>query len=165
MLFIGKKTAKEVLNATNEFIIRNGNPKILQADNGLEFSNHLLDEYEYFKRKGIQLIHSSPPRPSTNGVVERVHQNIRKALLAIKIKQKKDYDIRIALINAENAENNIINIVTKYRPKEVFNNSNETHYEIIKYNIKKSQININKNAEKLPVNTYVIISNIYQRRH
>ena len=121
MLFIGKKTAKEVLNATNEFIIRNGNPKILQADNGLEFSNHLLDEYEYFKRKGIQLIHSSPPRPSTNGVVERVHQNIRKALLAIKIKQKKDYDIRIALINAENAQNNVIHTVTKYKPIEIFN--------------------------------------------
>ena len=109
-----KKTAKEVLNATNEFIIHNGNPKILQADNGLEFSNHLLDEYEYFKRKGIQLIHSSPPRPSTNGVVERVHQNIRKALLAIKTNQKKDYDIRIALINPENAQNNEENRYPKY---------------------------------------------------
>ena len=96
--------------------------------------------------------------------MERVHQNIRKALLAIKIKQKKDYDIRIALINAENAENNIINIVTKYRPKEVFNNSNETQYEIIKDNIKKSQININKNVEKLQVNTYVINSNIYIKK-
>ena len=163
MLFIGKKKKLKriIIYAINEFLIHKGNPKILQADKGRKFSNHLLDEY--CKKKGISILF--PRHPSTNGVVERVRQNIMKVLLAIKIKQKKDYDIRIALINAENAENNIINIVTKYRPKEVFNNSNETHYEIIKYNIKKSQININKNAEKLPVNTYVIISNIYQRRH
>ena len=67
----------------------------------------------------------------------------------LKLNKKKDYDIRIALINAENAQNNVIHTVTKYKPKEVFNNSNETQYEIIKDNIKKSQININKNVEKL----------------
>ena len=94
----------------------------------------------------------------------RVHQNIRKALLAIKIKQKKDYDIRIALINAENAQNNVIHTVTKYKPIEIFNISNETQYEFIKDNIKNSQININKNVEKLQVNTYVINSNIYIKK-
>ena len=93
--------------------------------------------------------------------MERIYQNIRETLLAIKIKQKKDYDIRIALINPENAQNNALHTVIKYKPKEVFNNSNETQYEIIKDNIKKSQININKNVEKLQVNTNVIISNIY----
>ena len=96
--------------------------------------------------------------------MERVHQNIRKALLAIKIKQKKDYDIRIALINAENAQNNVIHTVTKYKPIEIFNISNETQYEFIKDNIKNSQININKNVEKLQVNTYVINSNIYIKK-
>ena len=73
------------------------------------------------------------------------NQNIRKALLTIKIKQKKDYDIRIALINSENAQNNVMHTITKYKPKQVFNNNNETQNEIVKDNIKKSQININKN--------------------
>ena len=51
--------------------------------------------------------------------------------------------------------------ITKYKPKQVFNNNNETQNEIIKDNIKKSQININKNFEKLLVNTSFIVSNIY----
>ena len=54
--------------------------------------------------------------------MERIYQNIRETLLAIKIKQKKDYDIRIALINPENAQNNALHTVIKYKPKEVFNN-------------------------------------------
>ena len=82
----------------------------------------------------------------------------------LKLNKKKDYDIRIALINAENAQNNVIHTVTKYKPIEIFNISNETQYEFIKDNIKNSQININKNVEKLQVNTYVINSNIYIKK-
>ena len=81
-----KKNATETLYGINEFILRNGKPKILQTDNGREFCNNRV--IEYCENMGIELIHSSPRHPSTNGVVERVHQNIRKALLAIKTEKK-----------------------------------------------------------------------------
>ena len=81
-----RKSAQEVLYSINEFILRNGKPQILQADNGREFNNRLL--IDFCNKFGIKLIHSRPRHPSTNGVVERVHQNIRKALLAVKLKKK-----------------------------------------------------------------------------
>ena len=62
-----RKNAKSVLYSVNEFVSCNGIPKILQADNGREFSNRLLDDFS--QQKGIKLIHSSPRHPSTNGVV------------------------------------------------------------------------------------------------
>ena len=81
-----RKSAQEVLYSINEFILRNGKPQILQSDNGREFNNKLINEY--CETNGIKIIHSRPRHPSTNGVVERVHQNIRKALLALKQKKK-----------------------------------------------------------------------------
>ena len=57
------------------------------------------------------MIHSRPRHPSTNGVVERVHQNIIKALLAIKLEKKKDYDIRLAIAYVEKSQNYWLNII------------------------------------------------------
>lgn len=53
-----KKTANETLYDINDFILRNGKPKILQTDNGHEFCNKRL--IEYCENMGIELIHSGP---------------------------------------------------------------------------------------------------------
>ena len=62
------KSAEEVLKKIDFYIENFGKPKILQVDNGTEFSNNLLDSYCI--ENGIKLIHSSPYHPQTNGVCE-----------------------------------------------------------------------------------------------
>lgn len=109
----------------------------------------------------IELIHSSPRHPSTNGVVERVHQNIRKALLAKKIEKKNLYDIRIAIAEAENSQNSCRHNTTKYIPKEIFNNKDETINNNIRQNMISSQKNVNKNLNKIENGSYIIMSNVY----
>ena len=156
------KTSKEVLYAINDFISKNGNPCILQCDNGREFSNKLLKKY--CNDNNIQIIHSSPRHPSTNGVVERVHQNILKALKSLKLEQKDKYDIRFCIVLAEKAQNECIHNVTKLIPKDLFKNNNEEINNYAKANIIKSQKTINKNNENLKINTYVLISNIFNKK-
>ena len=157
-----RKSAQEVLYSINDFILRNDKPQIIQADNGREFKNNLLNEY--CNKNEIKIIHSRPRHPSTNGVVERVHQNIRKALLSIKLEKNENYDIRMAIAYAENAQNSCRHSVTKYIPKEIFSNSNEFINNNVRNNMMNSQKNINKNVDKLEKNTYVLISNIYEKK-
>ena len=52
-----------------------------------EFDNNLLEDY--CKNNNIQLITSGVRHPTTNGVVEVVHKDIKNSLLAEKLKLKK----------------------------------------------------------------------------
>ena len=56
-----------------------GFPKILQVDNGTEFTNNLLDNY--CENNNIRLIHSSPYHPQTNGVCEAVHKKLENIFI------------------------------------------------------------------------------------
>ena len=156
-----RKSAQEVLYAINEFILRNGKPQILQSDNGREFNNKLINEY--CDTNGIKIIHSRPRHPSTNGVVERVHQNIRKALLALKLKKKNNYDIRMAISYAEKAQNTCINSVTKYKPEKIINNSKESINKKVKNNMINSQKNTNKKQRKLKL-IHMLLFLIFMKR-
>ena len=81
------KTAISVLNYINNFISIYGVPNILQCDNDLEYINHFLKDY--CNNKNINLIYSGIKHPTTNGVIEIVHQDIVNSLLAQKITIKK----------------------------------------------------------------------------
>ena len=69
--FLKTKTAEEVLKNIDIFMENFGYPKILQVDNGTEFTNSLLDNY--CKSNNIKLIHYTSYHPQTNGVCEAVH--------------------------------------------------------------------------------------------
>ena len=64
------KTAEEVLKNLEKYIENFWVPKILQVDNGTEFTNKLLDNYCI--NNNIKLIYSSPYHQQTNGVCEAV---------------------------------------------------------------------------------------------
>lgn len=61
------KNANEVLYDINDFIAKNGKPKIFQSDNGQKFSNKNLKDYCF--KNDIKLIYSSPRHPNTKGFV------------------------------------------------------------------------------------------------
>ena len=159
---IENKTAKEVLYCLNDFIIKHGKCDILQCDNGREFSINLI--INYCSEKDIKLIHSSPYHPQTNGVVERIHQSVIKSLITLKIKYKKKYDLKMAIVEAENAHNSSIHTTTKEIPKELFNNNNKEIYTGVKNNIIEVNKNINNNSNPIKINSYVLLSNIYIKK-
>ena len=115
----------------NDFIGHYGAPKILQADHGKEFDNKLLQDY--CKNNNIQMIYSGVRHPTTNGVVEAVHKDIKNSLLAEKLKNKKGYDLNFSIVNAEKTHNTNIHSITKYSPEFLFyHNTDEITKEIEK---------------------------------
>lgn len=68
-----------------------GFPKELWADNGKEFHNHKYSNY--FKDKNIKEIHGIAGNPHSQGVVERVHQTIKKDIIS-KILEKGNYNYK-----------------------------------------------------------------------
>ncbi len=80
----------------------------------------------------IQLIFSSPRHPTTNGIVERLYQEIVKSLYEEKLKK---YDIKYSLSNAIRAQNSSISTITKHTPIELFFNNTEEISKEVKYNM------------------------------
>ena len=52
-----------------------GVPRVIQSDNGKEFSNRMLREF--LTRLNIQLVHGRPRNPRAQGQVERVNKTIK----------------------------------------------------------------------------------------
>ena len=126
------KSANEVLLKINDFIGHYGTPKILQTDHGKEFDNKILKDY--CKNNNIELIQSGVRHPTTNGVVEVVHKDIKNSLLAEKLKFKKNYDLNFSISNAARAHNTNIHSITKYSPEYLFYHNTEELTEEIKKN-------------------------------
>ena len=158
------KSANEVLVKINDFIGHYGTPKILQTDHGKEFDNKLLKDY--CNNNNIQLINSGVRHPTTNGVVEVVHKDIKNSLLAEKLKYKKNYDLNFSISNAARAHNTNIHSITKYSPEFLFNHNTEELTEEIEKKMKASQkfrrvdLNPIKDTSKVLVSTrYVLKGN------
>ena len=71
------------------------------------------------------MINSGVRNPTTNGVVEVVHKDIKNSLLAEKLKYKKNYDLNFSISNAARAHNTNIHSITKYSPEFLFNHNTE----------------------------------------
>ena len=155
------KNAEEIYKNLCEFISHYGPPKLLQCDNGKEFSNSLINQF--CNDLNIKLIHSKPRHPQTNGAIERLHREIKKGLLIEKLSKKDKYNIKIAIINVVFSHNNTINRTTKYKPIDLFYNKNDRIQNEAIDNTIKSQKNINKNLKVLAINSFVLISDYYTK--
>ena len=71
------------------------------------------------------MIQSGVRHPTTNGVVEVVHKDIKNSLLAEKLKFKKNYDLNFSISNAARAHNTNIHSITKYSPEYLFYHNTE----------------------------------------
>ena len=68
----------------------------------------------------IKIIHPFPRHPTTNRCVDRLHREIKKPLLALKLQIRIRYNIEFSLSNATRAQNDTIQDATKYVPIEAF---------------------------------------------
>ena len=156
---LNKKEAKEVLNHINNFISRNGEPSILQCDQGKKFENNLLKIY--CKDRNINLLCSGVRHPMTNGMVEVVHKEIISSLLAEKLEKNKNYDINFAISNAVRAHNINIHTVTKFSQEYLFHHNTKELTNEIEKNMLKSQIHRKKDNNPILPKSQVLISTRY----
>ena len=115
--------AKSTLNCMKQFCLTIGIPNIIQSDNGLEYKNSLWEEF--CLNKNIKHIFNSPYHPQTNGVVEISHKEIRHNVMLYYSQNPDNFDLNNAILNAIDIHNNKIHTITKYKPIELINTSNE----------------------------------------
>ena len=157
------KSAEEVLKNIEKYIENFGTPKILQVDNGTEFTNALLDNY--CKNNNIKLVHSSPYHPQTNGVCEAVHKEIRKYIYNEFINNEGEFNIEDSLFNITKLHNNKIHSTTKRVPKDIRDISDPEEIELINIEIKKTLDAKNKNYDVIDLNCHYVIdtNKIYEK--
>ena len=139
------------------FIETHGPCKYLITDNGKEFKNKKLKKY--CEQKGIKFIHWLPYRPHSQGVVERVHREIKKGLELLKEDMKKKFNIDFALSEVIINKNKRKSIFPDYAPKDLFF-KNLTSEEIKKINNRMldSQKFTNKHKNIFKINEGVLIN-------
>ena len=148
------KTADEVLNKIEIYCENFGFPKILQVDNGTEFTNNLLDNY--CENNNIRLIHSSPYHPQTNGVCEAVHKEIRKYIYNEFI-NNEEFNIEDSLFNITKIHNNKIHSTTKRIPKEIRDITDIEEINIINNEIRKTLESKNKYYDIVDINCHYVV--------
>ena len=76
---LATKTAANVLHYLEaDYIPRFGPPEVLITDRGLEFRNALVEGY--LRHLGVDVRHTTPYHPQTNGKIERFHRTIKAIL-------------------------------------------------------------------------------------
>jgi len=72
------KTQEEVRDAIEDLFLQFGAPEVIISDNGGEFVNATLDKL--FRENNVEHRRTTARHPETNGLVERMHLNIKPAL-------------------------------------------------------------------------------------
>ena len=161
--FSGFLWTRKILNRTAQIIVNklqeivnsnypNGSngtyPRLLQSDNGGEFSNALMSAF--CNNNNIQQILSLSHHPSANGKVERKNREIRKKIKAGFIRQNKNEWNESMLRDYTKNINNQVNAKTKLRAIDLYSvgfnqqpaalpvnpvlNNNSTQQQIQDYN-------------------------------
>lgn len=95
-------------------------PRVLQADNGGEFSTTF--ERHVKNAWGVKVVHSSPFKPSTNGAIERLNGTLKQLLFSnmARYDSKRWVDLLDSVIDNIN---NTRHSVTGHTPLEALENS------------------------------------------
>ena len=149
------KEAKEIIIYLKDFLDKYGNPKIIQSDNGGEFTANIIKNL--LKDRNIIFINSSAHHPQTNGVVEAFNKIIINKFETILIENKK-LDIKKALEKAETIYNNTIHSTTKVEPIKAFNFKDQNDINNDIKNVIKSQKKI---YEPIKMNEKCLLNDIY----
>lgn len=88
---MNKTDAKSVTSQLNNFFTVFGLAKTLVTDNGPPFSSYEFSEY--CRRHDINLIHSPPYHPQSNGLAERNVQTVKTVLKRFLLSQNKNMSI------------------------------------------------------------------------
>ena len=94
---IPNKKAINVLSGLIRYINLKGKPDILLTDNVTEFSNHIF--FDYLDNLKIEKRNTRPYNPACNGIVESFNHKIKDLLKKEYLKNKKTFNLRLALEN------------------------------------------------------------------
>ena len=85
------KAAEGIFNfIMREYIPRFSAPEVLLTDNGLEFKNKLL--VDHLEAMGVDVRHTTPYHPQTNGMIERYHRTIKEMLKKLVNSHASDWE-------------------------------------------------------------------------
>jgi len=74
---LSSKVSKEVASTLADLYMEVGPPKVLQADNGVEFKKAVWKRCE---KLAVKIVRGSPYHPQSQGKVERSHRALRKKI-------------------------------------------------------------------------------------
>ena len=143
---INNKSGETILKKFKAFIENYGTPDKILTDNGKEFSNKIF--LKFCKKKDIEILHGRPRHPQTQGVVERYNRTIKDLLKNSYYESEKNnipFNLKTQLKEVLEQYNKTKHSSTGYAPEILFNCKDEYVFEIVKKNIIKSQIYIQKN--------------------
>ncbi|XP_055584741.1 uncharacterized protein K02A2.6-like [Uranotaenia lowii] len=86
-------TSEDIIERLDRTFMKIGLPSVLLSDNASNFSSHRMEQF--CKRYGIQLKHTTPYWPQSNGEVERQNRSILKVLKIAELNKtdwKKDLE-------------------------------------------------------------------------
>ena len=83
-------TAKSVVKALSQFISIFGIPKVIQSDQGSNFSSHLFAQV--LKQLKVQHNMSSAYHAQSQGVLERFHQTLKSLLRSYCVELNQDWE-------------------------------------------------------------------------
>ena len=127
------KTKEAVLPAFENFCKIYSLPEKFGCDNGREFINNAV--LNFLNKNNIKLVKGAPYSPHLQGVVERIHITIRKALINKFLEDQNNFDIEKELPNIMNTYNNIIHNTTKHTLFEVFYSNKKDLFSEVYNNI------------------------------
>ena len=104
------------------YINLKGKPDILLTDNGREFYNHIFSDY--LNNLKIEKRNTRPYNPARNGTVERFNHTIKDLLKKENFKNKKAFNLRLALENCLYYYNNRKHNSTQFAHNFLFNSKN-----------------------------------------
>ena len=132
---VKENNAQNALFCIKDFCNFVGFPNIIISDNGSEYKNHIIKEY--CDNNKILQIFSSPRHPRTNGVIEIAHKETRRFILNDVSENINEIDLPNILLDANHTHNYNTHTVTKYRPIDLINNTDNDIYEEVINNIRR----------------------------
>ena len=111
----------------------------------------MAENFKFFSWKlisfnNIKIIHGAPYSPHLQGIAERIHLTIRKALIYKYIENQNNFNITIELPIIMNKYNNTVHKTTKHTPYEVFYSHNKDLFLEV-YNNTVENFNKNNNVD------------------
>ena len=150
------KSAEEVLFCIDSFIQSFGKPHILQADNGLEFSNN--DINNYCINNEIKLIHGRVRHPQSQGACEACHKEIKKYIYNKYLEDEENFNLLKTVREITNIHNNKKHSSTEECPKDIKDLTDEAQVKIIQDRMKLVISRKNKNKDNINFDDYYVIS-------
>lgn len=118
--------AIEIANKLTRFFSHHGIPKLIVADNGLEFKNNVIKELLSLHKIEIHFICSQ--NPNSNGLVERFHSTLIEHIRLFNLQENfKNELIKDKVNYAILAYNNTNHSTTNLKPVEIINGHLDTN--------------------------------------